>query len=319
MEVSFKGYRTLNSSHIICLQCANTCKIKDGKSGFCKIIFNENQTLKNINQDKVSALNIDPIEKKPLYHFLPSSKSLSIGTSGCNFRCPFCQNYEISQYPKSSHKEISKESLLHITQNHGCKSISFTYNEPTIFYNYAKEYGVFLKEYGIKSVFVSNGYFSEESMNDAIEWLDAINIDLKSNDEGYYKKILKGDLTTIKKNLKIAAKSGVWLEITTLMIPSITLKDIEEMSKFIANELGDRIPWHISRFYPNFKMDASLPTDPKILKDAIDIANKHGIKYVYDGNMGYNLPTCCPKCSNIAIERQNFKSNILFKDGGIFQ
>lgn len=314
--MDFSGFRIIDETHIQCLQCAHTCKIARGKSGFCQINVNENQTLVNLDYARATALNIDPVEKKPLYHFLPSTKTLSIGTSGCNFRCPFCQNYEISQDPALRGKEITKEEALKIALQYNCKSISFTYNEPTIFYNYAKEYGLFFKERGFKTIFVSNGFFSEESLEDAKSWLDAINIDLKSFDSEYYKTVLKGDLETIKRNLVTVANSGIWLEITTLLIPNITLEHLREMAFFIASELGREIPWHLSRYYPNYKMEDSRPTEAIFLQKAIEIAQSAGLSYVYDGNIGMNLPTTCPKCRQTVLKREGFRAiNLLSEEG----
>jgi len=312
-------FEKIDENHIRCLQCAHLCTIKEGRSGFCGVNFNMDGVLINSNKNTVTALNIDPIEKKPLFHFLPGSKILSLGTSGCNFRCPFCQNYEISQDPKHPHKKVSKELLYDIAIENGCESIAFTYNEPTIFYEYAKEYGLYFKERGLKVVFVSNGFFSDASLEDGARWIDGINVDLKSNDPVYYKKVLKGDLEIIKKNLIGLVKKGVWTEITTLLIPSISLEDVKEMGKFILNELGDRVPWHISRFHPDYKMDDALPTEGAKMREALNIAKDMGIKYVYDGNVGLNLPTICPSCKSVAIKRSSFGAKSLLDKNGCCQ
>jgi len=294
---------------IVCLLCSYYCRLKDNQIGVCGVNQNLKNTLKCLVYGHVSALNIDPIEKKPLYHFLPSSNSLSIGTVGCNFRCSFCQNWQISQTKKIDKSSyFSPNLLVKIAQDKKCKSISYTYNEPTIFYPYAKDIAIKAKEVNIKSVFVSNGFFSKEVIDDMTDVIDAANIDLKSFNQNYYKKSLGGNLQTVCNNLIKLKKNGVHLEVTTLLIPTIndSQKEIQSIVKFIKNSLGEDTPWHISAFHPDYKATNIIKTSKDSLVLAFEIAKKNGLNYVYIGNSDFKNNTICKTCGEILIQREYF-------------
>jgi pyruvate formate lyase activating enzyme len=294
---------------IICLLCRHYCQIKENQVGICGVNKNVKQELETIVYGHPVALNVDPIEKKPLYHLLPDSRVLSFGTVGCNFKCPFCQNWDISQEKKVDKSiKVSPKEMVDMALKHGSKSIAYTYNEPTIFYPYAKDIGVIAKEKGLKNIFVSNGFESPEIIKDMSSWLDAANIDLKSWDEAYYKKMLKGGLEGVKDTLRLMVDEGIWVEVTTLLIEgeNDSDKDLEEMAQFIANDLGRYVPWHLSAFHPSYKMQDHQSTGLNTLKRASDIAKKAGLYYVYMGNVPVDANTYCPDCGELLIERSGY-------------
>lgn len=308
-----KYYQYKDESSIICLLCKHYCTLKKGKHGICGINYNIESKLVNKTYSHPSALNIDPIEKKPLYHFLPSSRSLSIGTVGCNFKCPFCQNHSISQTANINESVVyMPEDIVRLALENKTQSISYTYNEPTIWYPYAKDIGTIAKEHGIKNIFVSSGYESHEVLEDMRSWVDAANIDLKSFSHDYYKKVLKTDLDGVLESLIEFSKSNIWLEITTLIIPGVNDSDTEisEMAKFISENLGVDVPWHFSAFHPDYKMLSTPSTTLGTLQKARDIAYSYGIKYVYLGNIQNDNSTYCPKCASKLIDRVGFTSHI---------
>ena len=314
-----KYYKEKNESSIICLLCKHYCTLKEEKGGICGVNYNENGELINRVYAHPAALNIDPIEKKPLYHFLPSSTSLSLGTVGCNFKCPFCQNHDISQTSKVNEDiTYTPEDILSLALEYKTKSISYTYNEPTIWYPYAKDIGILAKQHGLKNVFVSSGYESHEVLEDMKSWVDAANIDLKSFSHDYYKKVLKTDLDGVLKSFVEFAKSDIWLEITTLLIPDVNDSDeeIHKMAEFVSSELGTHIPWHFSAFHPDYKMLDTPRTPLSTLLRAKEIAKSYGIKYVYLGNVAYDSSTYCDKCGEKLIQRDGFSAEILnMRDG----
>jgi len=308
-----KYYHYNDENSIACLLCKHYCSLKKDKHGICGVNYNIDSKLLNKTYSHPSAMHIDPIEKKPLYHFLPSTNSLSIGTVGCNFRCPFCQNYIISQTTTVDESVVyTPEDIVNLAVANKTQSISYTYNEPTIWYPYAKDIGVLAKEEGIKNVFVSSGYESHEVLEDMKSWLDAANIDLKSFSRDYYKKVLKTDLDGVLESLIEFAKSDIWLEVTTLLIPGVndSEEEIEKMAEFIALELGAEIPWHFSAFHPDYKMLDTPSTTLQSMEKAREIAYKHGIKYVYLGNIQNDSSTYCPKCKSKLIDRVGFNSHM---------
>jgi pyruvate formate lyase activating enzyme len=311
-------HRSKDTDSIVCLLCKHYCTLKEGKSGVCGVNFNLNSTLFNSVYSHPSALNLDPIEKKPLYHFHPSSTSLSLGTVGCNFRCPFCQNHSISQMSKvdTSHI-IMPADIVRLALQHKAKSISYTYNEPTIWYPYAKDIGVLAKENGLLNVFVSSGYESKEVLEEMSSWVDAVNIDLKSFSKEYYKKVLKTDLEGVLETLKTLAKSPIHLEVTTLVIPGVndSTDELTKMANFITNELGDETVWHLSAFHPDYKMLDTPRTPLETLQKAKNIALKAGLQYVYLGNIRNDSSTYCPKCHAKLITRDGFKAETVGMNG----
>jgi len=302
-------YYKEEENRIICLLCRHYCKLKEGQVGICGVNQNVNHSLKNLVYGKVAAINVDPVEKKPLYHFLPNTKSLSIGTVGCNFKCPFCQNWQISQtsITDTSHS-LSPKEIVDLAIKHRCQSISYTYNEPTIFYPFAKDIALLAKEKGIKSIFVSNGLETPEVIDDMRGVIDAFNIDLKSFDEGYYKKSLKGSLSGVLDTLKRLKERGFWVEVTTLIVPDVndSKEEIEKIASFIANEMDIYTPWHISAFHPDYKMDDTKSTSIDKMMEAKEIGQRAGLKYIYLGNIGAMSITRCPECNFELIKRDGY-------------
>lgn len=298
-------YRSENDA-ITCLLCRHYCHLKPDQIGVCGVNQHVDGKLKTLVYGKIAALNIDPVEKKPLYHFLPGSQSLSLGTVGCNFKCPFCQNWQISQNKEINHsQDISVDQIVEIAVHRGCQSISYTYNEPTIFYPFAKDIALRAKEHGIKSIFVSNGLESPEVIDDMVGVIDAFNIDLKSFQASYYKKTLKGSLEGVLDTLKRLKERKLWVEVTTLIVPGVndSREELTQIANFIANEMDPFTPWHISAFHPDYKMTETERTPVKTLQMAKEIGRNAGLNYIYMGNIGEHSHTRCPACHTLLVER----------------
>jgi pyruvate formate lyase activating enzyme len=301
-------YKILNEETIQCLLCRHYCELKKGQTGICGVNKNENNKLKNLVYNHPSALNIDPVEKKPLYHFLPGSNILSIGTVGCNFRCPFCQNWQISQTNKiDKNVVVTPEDMANLVTKHQCDGVAYTYNEPSIFYPYAKDIGKLVALKGAKNIFVTDGFESIEEIED-MDWLDAANIDLKSFNKKYYKKVLKGDLNAVLDTIQRMHDKGIWIEITTLLIEGENNSDeeLENMAKFIAS-VDKNIPWHLSAFHPDYKMLDKNSTQIETLKKAYDMGKKYKLNYIYFGNIDIPDITYCPKCGYDIVVRNRYE------------
>jgi pyruvate formate lyase activating enzyme len=315
-------YEKLDKNKVRCFLCAHHCLIKNGKRGICAVRENKDGTLYSLVYGKLIAMNIDPIEKKPLFHFQPGSTSFSIATIGCNFQCDHCQNFQISQYPRLHDnivgEEATPESIVQAAQRNGCSNISYTYTEPTIFFEFAYDCARVAHEKGIKNVFVSNGYTSAEATRVIAPYLDGNNIDLKG-DEDFYKNLVSAKLGPVKETIRLMKELGVWVEVTTLIIPDYN--DSEEQLRDIAEFIKSvdvSIPWHVTQFYPTHKLIDKPRTPVKTLRRARDIGFQTGLKYVYEGNVpgegGEN--TFCPKCKELLIERLGFSiSYNKIKDG----
>ncbi len=308
-------YKKLDKHLVQCEICAHQCIIAPNKKGLCGVRENQSGQLKTLNYEAVVALNIDPIEKKPLFHFLPGTLSLSLGTQGCNFSCQHCQNYEISQGIKNNQsvleQKISSQQIINLVQENNLPSLAYTYTEPSIFLEYALEIMKKAQKKGIKNIWVSNGYFTKKTFKTISPYLDAINVDLKFFDDSLYQKICGGKLKPILENLKRIQKSNIWLEITTLLIPGYTDQNnqLEKIAQFIKKELSSEIPWHVSCFTPSYKMKKVPPTPPELIYQAIEIGKKQGLKYVYAGNLpGDNKEnTYCPACQTLIIKRTGYE------------
>ena len=299
--------------------CPHNCLIKSGKRGLCNVRENVNGELNSLVYGKIIAEHIDPIEKKPIFHMLPGSLSYSIATSGCNLSCGNCQNWQISQLPKNSPipgQDSNPDEIVANALKSGCKSIAYTYTEPTIFYEFAYDCCVLAHSKGLKNIFVTNGYINSEPLEKIAPFLDAANVDLKSFREETYKKICGGKLAPVKDSIKLMKKSGIWVEITTLIIPKTndSPDELADIAGFIKDS-GEEIPWHISAFYPNYLMTNIPPTSPGFLTEARKIGIDKGLKYVYTGNVqsdeGEN--TYCYNCKNLLIKRTGFsviKNNV---------
>ncbi len=309
-EASF--YEKLDDKKVRCFLCAHHCIIKDGKRGICAVRENKNGILYSLVYGKVISMNIDPIEKKPLFHFLPESKSFSIATVGCNFKCQHCQNYEISQYPREYNdiigNDVSPETIVESALRYGCESISYTYTEPTIFFEFAYDCAKLAQEKGIKNVFVSNGYTSPEATKAIAPYLHGNNIDLKGNND-FYKNICGAKVEPVKSTIRLMKELGVWVEVTTLIIPDYN--DSEDELKLIAEfirSVDPYIPWHVTQFYPTYQLTDKPRTPLKTLRRAREIGFESGLKYVYEGNVpgegGEN--TYCPECKELLIKRFGF-------------
>lgn len=306
-------YEKLDEKEVRCFLCANHCVIKDGKRGICYVRENRDGTLYSLVYGKVISMNIDPIEKKPLFHFLPGSTSLSIATVGCNFHCLHCQNYEISQYPKEHGgsipgQSVSPEDIVKAAERNGCESISYTYTEPTIFFEFAYDCARLAHEKGIKNVFVSNGYTGPEATRAIAPYLDGNNIDFKGSND-HYKKICGARLEPVQETIRLMKELGVWVEVTTLIIPdhNDSETDLKNIAEFIKS-VDFSIPWHVTQFYPTYKLIDKPRTPVKTLRRAREIGFETGLNYVYEGNVpgegGEN--TYCPMCKELLIKRFGF-------------
>ena len=326
------NYKKIDSEILQCLNCSHFCKIKQGKTGICGIRQNIKGKLYSLVYGKAAALNIDPIEKKPFFHFLPGSKTLSFGTIGCNMRCKNCQNYDISQMFGQKGKvenyekldwgySLSPEQIVNEALEAKCESIAYTYNEPTVFLEYALDTMKLARKKGLKNVWVSNGFMSKQTLDLIIKYVDAINIDIKSFDDEFYKSNSGARLKPVLENCKHLVKEKVWLEITTLIIP--TLSDNEKMlrqiARFIKNELGDFVPWHISAFSGaiSWKLQYLPDTPAETIEKIYNIGKEEGLKYVYIGNLWKDgmENTYCPRCNNVVIERIGYNINRKDKQG----
>lgn len=295
-------YEKLKNNTVKCHLCPHNCNIKEGHLGICKVRKNTGGTLISLNYGKQTTYAYDPIEKKPLYHFYPGKDIFSIGSFGCNFNCDFCQNWEIA-HGKALNMEIEDEDILSLGQSKNSIGIAYTYNEPTISYEYIYDMSKLAKERGLKNVLITNGFINEEPLKEILPYIDAMNIDLKSMNEDFYKKICNGKLNPVLKTIETAAKH-THVEITTLIIEGVNSREeeIEELTNWIGN-INREIPFHISKYFPNYKM--KLPTTSyNTLIKAKDIAEKH-LDHVYIGNVwGTDNNTYCPSCGYQLINRQ---------------
>jgi len=287
-------YKKLKDKTVQCQACAHYCVIANGQRGICHTRENQNGKLFNLTDNKIIACQIDPIEKKPFFHFLPGTYSLSIATMGCNFSCLNCQNWEISQGLKENNEvrgdEIMPEEIVRLALKSRVSSIAYTYTEPTIFLGYALETMKLAQKAGLKNVWVSNGYFTKETLKLIEPYLDAINIDLKFFDDNLYQKVCKARLQPVLDTLKLIKKTKIWLEVTTLVIPGYTdtKSQFRKIAQFVKKELGPDTPCHISKFFPCYKMLDVSPTPTKLIEQAVDIYKQEGLKYVYAGNLKIN-------------------------------
>jgi len=307
------NWKESKKDQIKCFNCQQGCLISPGQIGLCQVRKNIENKLFSLNYGKVISQNVDPIEKKPFFHFLPGSLSYSIASVGCNFRCLHCQNYSISQpgpLDEMPGEEVAPWQIVNSAKSMNCKSIAYTYTEPTIYVEYALEVMKKAKEEGIKNIWVSNGYFSKETFELIEPYLDAINIDLKFFTEENYEKVCGAKLKHVKDSLRRVAKSNVHLEVTTLLIPGVndSDKEISLMSKFIRFDLGNQTPWHLTAFYPTHKMDKVPATPEKSILTAIQIAKGNDIQYVYSGNLktSEHEHTYCAECNALLISRKGY-------------
>ncbi len=306
MEKEARFYEKLEDLTVRCTLCPHKCTIADGKKGFCRVRKNKSGTLYSEIYGEISSVGIDPIEKKPLFHFYPGSKIFSIGTIGCNLKCEFCQNWQISQVDAPTDFYTSQE-VIEAALYHNSIGIAFTYNEPFIWYEYVYDTALLAKKNNLKNVLVTNGYVNFEPLNEIIPLIDAMNIDLKAFNDEFYKKVCGGDYETVLRNIEISYKSGVYVEVTTLIVTGGN-DDLNELENEFStlSEISPDIPLHLSKYHPAFKYKAPS-TDIEFLKEAYKIAKKY-LNYVYVGNIldeRYET-TYCSKCGNPAIIRKGF-------------
>ncbi len=305
-------WKPLAKGLVRCELCPRKCLIPLGKRGYCKVRENRGGRLYTMVCDLPCAVHADPIEKKPLFHVLPGTKSFSIATAGCNLGCRFCQNWTISQYPpeQTNNYYLPPKDVVEMAKRSNCPSIAYTYTEPTVFYEYMLETARLAKESGIMNVMHSAGYINEEPLREICKYLDAANIDLKAFTERFYGELCDATLEPVLNTLKILKEEGVHTEITNLIIPTKndSPEEIKKMCKWIVKNLGKEVPIHFSRFSPQYRMRNLSPTPVKTLEMAEKIAREEGLRYVYIGNVpghrGEN--TYCPNCNRLLIQRMGF-------------
>jgi pyruvate formate lyase activating enzyme len=315
-------YEKLDEARVRCNLCAHRCVIAPGHKGICLVRENREGTLYTLVYGIPLSQAVDPVEKKPLFHFYPGSTAFSIATAGCNFRCAFCQNADISQMPRDQGRiwgrQASPEEVVHAARRYGSRSIAYTYTEPTIFFEYSYDIARLAHEAGIASVYVTNGYMTREmlelfqGMGDGHPpWLSAANVDLKAFRDETYKTVCGARLQPVLDSLKNMKELGVWVEVTTLVVPSMNDSDgeLNDIARFVAQELGVGTPWHVSRFHPDYKMHDRAGTPVSTLRRAYDLGREAGLRYVYVGNMpGAHLEdTNCPNCGRTVIGRWGFQ------------
>jgi pyruvate formate lyase activating enzyme len=310
-------YTPLENDAVRCGLCAHRCTIEPGRRGICRVRENQNGKLVSLVYGKLIARNVDPIEKKPMFHLLPGSLSYSIATVGCNFKCRFCQNADIAQMPADQQGAIvgtavTPESIVAEARDKDCRSIAYTYTEPTVFFELALDTARRAKEAGLYNIFVTNGYMTGEALDMLLPVLDAANVDLKSFSEDVYRQTCGARLAPVKETLRRMKAGGVLLEVTTLLIPELNdaPAELEAMARFLAEELGPDTPWHLSRFHPTYRMTDRPLTPADTLNRARDIGMAAGLRYVYIGNVpgGGGENTFCPDCRNIVVNRFHYRS-----------
>lgn len=305
-------FYTREKNVVVCGLCPHHCRIMEGKAGVCGVRRNHNGTLISLNYGEVTSMSMDPMEKKPLYHFYPGTEIFSIGTKGCNLKCPYCQNWSISQDPEAMSRYYTPDEIVKKARAAGSASIAYTYSEPTVWYEYVKDTSAVAKEQGIKNVLVTNGFISPEPLEALIGLIDAMNIDLKCYDADKYKRIHKAGLESVKDTIRFCHDRGCHVEITTLLVPGINdeLDELINMAEFIAS-VDKRIPWHLSRYHPAYKYDRE-PTDVDFINEVYD-AGSDILDYVFTGNIHPSLSrsdTVCPSCHTVVISRSGYHTVI---------
>jgi pyruvate formate lyase activating enzyme len=323
MKTSFHKailWEPLPEKSVRCYACAHRCEIGDGQFGICGTRKNIDGKLLTNVYERPLAVHADPIEKKPLFHFLPGSKALSLGTAGCNFHCAFCQNDDISQLRGNQvyGYDVTCRQLMEAAKEQGCNAIAYTYNEPVVFIEYVMDTAKMAHKSGLKNVYISNGFETEETFQMLAGNIDAMNIDLKAFTERFYKTLCKGRLQPVLENIRRAVLLGIWVEVTTLLIPgeNDSEAEIREMAGFLASVSKD-IPWHISRFFPAYKMTAKPPTDLSVIQRAYEIGREEGLHYVYTGNVPFESNvTVCPHCGKELIVRNAYSLKKMVVENG---
>jgi pyruvate formate lyase activating enzyme len=309
-----KLYRKIDDQKVQCFTCAHQCVIAPGKRGVCGVRENQEGKLITLVYGKAVALHVDPIEKKPLFHFLPGAPAMSVATAGCNMHCLNCQNADISQIPKSPGwirgEDVSPETLVEATVRQQCQIIAYTYTEPAVFWDYAYDTARIARQKKIKNVFVTNGYLSKESLEVISPFLDGANVDLKAFRDATYKSVCGAHLQPVLDTIQRMKELGIWVEVTTLLIPGLndSEKELKEIARFI-HDIDPAMPWHISRFYPTYRMTDRPPTSIESITKAREIGIETGLSYVYPGNIPGNEgeSTFCYQCKTKLIHRRGYQ------------
>ena len=294
---------------VTCKRCPHECRIADGKRGFCRVRENRLGKLYTLVFGKLCAVHTDPIEKKPLFHVFPGTTSLSLATVGCNLRCKFCQNWQISQATPEATRfvSITPEKVAYNAKKSDCKTIAYTYTEPSVFFEYMIAIAQAAKKLGVKNVIHSNGFINAKPLKELLPYITAMNVDLKGFTDDYYKSICQGSLKDVLNSLRIIKQEGVWLELTNLIIPTLNdnMEDVKKMCDWIIKNLGDSTPIHFSRFFPTYKLTTIPPTPQSTLEQAREIAKAAGLKFVYIGNIpGHEGEhTYCSQCQKLLVKR----------------
>jgi pyruvate formate lyase activating enzyme len=322
MKKLAKFWESTTDNTIQCFLCPHYCKINSEKTGICGVRKNENGKLFSLIYSSCSSVHEDPIEKKPLYHFFPGSTVFSLGSVGCNFRCDHCQNYEISRAAPSelSLNDIPPQDAADMAKRHNCRGIAWTYNEPIIWHEYCYDSAKLAKDAGLYTVYVTNGFINEDPLKEISNFLDAMNVDVKAFDEGFYKKICKAKLQPVLNTCEIAKNLGIHIELTYLVIPGIndSNEDMQKFCQWVVEKLGENTPVHFSRFHPGYKMTNVPPTPIETLMKFYDMAKSSGILFPYIGNVphGEYESTKCPSCGLKIVERYGFTSQLTgFSEG----
>jgi pyruvate formate lyase activating enzyme len=318
-------FDSLAENKVRCNLCNHRCVIKDGNRGICNVRENRSGVLETLVYGRVIARHVDPIEKKPLFHLYPGSLSYSIATAGCNFKCRFCQNADIAQMPSDRDgmimgDPIRPEAIVAAAIKQNCRTIAYTYTEPTVFFELAYDTARLANEKGLLNVFVTNGYMTREALEMIHPYLDAANVDLKAFSDDFYKTYCSAKLNPVKDTLVSMKSLGIFVEVTTLIIPGLNdgVQELTELASFLATSLGAEVPWHISRFHPTYRLMNHPPTPVKTLLMAREIGINAGLKYVYTGNVPGEASekTFCYSCGKVLIDRWGFSINSYgIKDG----
>lgn len=305
-------YEKLDDDTVKCGLCPHGCVLKNGSRGFCRVREPNGGKLFALSYGLVCAAHVDPIEKKPIYHMMPGSKSFSIATAGCNLRCKFCQNWQISQSPPedTSNEYMSATKIIGLAKDNGCRSVAYTYSEPTVFYEYMLDSSKLAKSRNLKNIYVTAGYIQPEPLVELCKFMDAANVDLKGYDDNYLKNMSAQRLKPLLEAIKIMHDEGVWIEITNLIVPTMNddMGMIKDMCVWIRENAGKDTPLHFSRFWPMYKLTNLPPTPLETLILARETALNEGLNYVYIGNAEARDAnnTFCPKCGRAVIERAGY-------------
>jgi len=327
MKVEAKWWKKIDGNKVECYLCPVNCKLNEGSVGSCGVRANIGGKLYTFTYGSLVSAAVDPVEKKPLFHFLPGHKTLTIATPGCNLHCKGCQNWEISQVPKGEvfknrfydETFVPPKLIVEKAIEHGCESISYSYSDPTIFAEYMIDVAKEAKNAGLKNIMVTAGYINPEPLEEIDKYMDAYSIDLKFFDDKAYREYSKGRLKPVLETIKYVFRKGKWVELTTLLVPKyLTEEQIRKIAEWIAEELAPWVPWHLSRFFPYYKAIDLPPTPIEDLIKTYRIGKEAGLEYIFIGNVpGNNYEsTYCPKCGNIVIGRKGYLLTEINLKGG---